>query len=186
MLPRSAASRALVLSPRQATADLCLCRRHLLRGRSGSVSMGSLGPGVQKVLFELSEHLRRIWGLILNMISHLLPSCLGFSFALGRRVSFFGGIQHSPLDGCLAVSCNFEVLGGEDECLSFYSAISDNTSVVHGQPKWWVRKESQRILSRDELVIIYLKVQIKSKWPHKLGLLNSGRGRREDTGKSRQ
>ena len=154
MLPRSAASRALIPSPWQATVDPCLYRRHLFRGRSGSVSMGSLGPGVQKVLFEHSKHLWRIWGLILNVISHLLQSCLGFSFALGCGVSFFGGIQPSPCDGCLAVRCNFEVLGGEDECLSFYSAISDNTSVVHGQPKWWVRKGSQRILSRDELVII--------------------------------
>ena len=123
-----------------------------LKSISGSVSVGT--PGVQKVLFEHSKHLWRIWGLILNMISHLLQSCLGFSFALGCGVSFFGGIQPSPCDGCLAVRCNFEVLGGEDECLSFYSAISDNTSVVHGQPKWWVRKGSQRILSRDELVII--------------------------------
>ena len=154
MLPRSAAARALVPSPRQATADPCVCRRHSLRGRSGSVSMGSLVPCVQNVLFEPSEHLRRIWGLILNAILHLLPYCLGFSFALGRGVSFFGGIQHSPLDGCLAVSCNFEVLAGEDERLSFYSAICDNISVVHGQPKWWVRKGSQKILSRDELVII--------------------------------
>ena len=32
--------------------------------------------------------------LILNMISPLLPSCWGFSFALGCGVSFFGGIQH--------------------------------------------------------------------------------------------
>ena len=28
-----------------------------LKGRSGSVSVGSLGPGVHKVLFELSKHL---------------------------------------------------------------------------------------------------------------------------------
>ena len=40
----------------------------------------------------------------------LLPSCWGFSFALGHEVSFLGGIQHSPLDGCSAGSCNFGVL----------------------------------------------------------------------------
>ena len=66
-------------------------------------------------LFEPSEHLWRIWGLILNMISPLLPSCWGFSFVLGCGVSFFGGIQHSPVDDCSAVSCNFGVLTGEDE-----------------------------------------------------------------------
>ena len=37
-----------------------------------------------------------------NAVVPLLPSCWGFSFALGCRVSFFGGIQHSPVDGCSA------------------------------------------------------------------------------------
>ena len=32
-------------------------------------------------LFEPSEHLWQIWGLILNVILHLLPSCWGCSFA---------------------------------------------------------------------------------------------------------
>ena len=39
----------------QATADLYLCRR--LKHRSGSVSVGHLGPGAHKVLFEPSERL---------------------------------------------------------------------------------------------------------------------------------
>ena len=86
-----------------------------LKGRSGSVSVGSLGPGTTKVLFEPPEHLWRVWGLILNMILSLLPACWGFSFALGYGVSYFGGIQHSPVDGCSAASCNFGVLAGEDE-----------------------------------------------------------------------
>ena len=38
-------------------------------------------------LFEPSERLWRVWGLILNAISSLLPSCWGFSFALGHGVS---------------------------------------------------------------------------------------------------
>ena len=94
--------------------------------------MGSLGPGAHKILFEPSEHLWKVWGLILNVISSLLPCCLGFSFALGSGVSFFfffGGIQHSPVDGCSAVSCNFGVL--TDDRKSFYSAIlwiQDQTS----------------------------------------------------------
>jgi len=49
-------------------------------------------------------------------------SCWGFSFALGRGASFFGGIQHSPVDGCSAASCSFGVLTGEDERMS-YSTI---------------------------------------------------------------
>ena len=40
-------------------------------------------------LFEPSEHLWRIWGMILNVISPILPSCWGFFFALGCEVSFF-------------------------------------------------------------------------------------------------
>ena len=105
----------------QATADPYLCRRHSLKGRSGSVSVGS--PGVHKVLFEPSEHLWQVWGLTLNAISPLLPSSWGFSFALVCGVSFFCGIQQSPVDDCSAVSCNCGVLTGEDECMSFYSSI---------------------------------------------------------------
>ena len=75
------------LSLWQATADTCLRRRHSNTQRQvwpsllwGSLLL-SLGPGVHKVLFEPSERLWRVWGLILNMISSLLPSCWGFSFA---------------------------------------------------------------------------------------------------------
>ena len=74
-------------------------------------------------LLEPSECLWKVWGLILKVISPLLASCWDFSFALGCGVYFFGGIQHSPVDGCSAVSCNSGVLTGEDEHMSFYSAI---------------------------------------------------------------
>ena len=37
---------------------------------------------VHKVLFELSKYLWWVWGLILNAVLPLLPSCWGFSFAL--------------------------------------------------------------------------------------------------------
>ena len=60
----------------------------MLKGRSGSVSVGSLGPAAHKVLFEPSEYLWRVWDLILNMISPLLPSCWSFSFSLAHGVSF--------------------------------------------------------------------------------------------------
>ena len=59
----------------QATAASYLHRRQTLKGRSDSVSMGS--PGVHKVLFEPSEHLWWVWGLILNAILPLLQSCWG-------------------------------------------------------------------------------------------------------------
>ena len=61
--------------------------------------VGSLGPDEHMVLFEPSGWLRRVWGLILNVILPLLPSFGGFSFALRNGISFLGGIQHSPVDG---------------------------------------------------------------------------------------
>ena len=85
--------------------------------------MGSLGPSVHMVLFEPSNHLWWVWGMILNVILLLLPSCWGFSFTLGGGVSFFGQIQQSPVDGCSVASCNFGGLAGEDKHASFYSAI---------------------------------------------------------------
>ena len=48
---------------------------------------GVSGSWCAQGLIEPSERLWRVWGLILNMISPLLPSCWGFSFALGRGVS---------------------------------------------------------------------------------------------------
>ena len=72
--------------------------------------MGCLGSGARQVLLDPSDHFWQVWGLILNMILSLLQACWGFSFALGYGVSFFGGIQHSPVDGCSATSCNFEFL----------------------------------------------------------------------------
>ena len=91
------------------------------KGRSGSVSVGC--PGAHEVLFEPSKCLWWVWGLTLNVISPLLPSCRGFSFTLGCEVSFFGGIQHSPIHGCSATNFSFGVLAEEDERMSFYSAI---------------------------------------------------------------
>ena len=76
-----------------------------------------------KVLFALSECLWWVRGLILNAIAPFLLSCCGFSLDLGYGVSLFGRFQHSPVDGCSAASCNFDVLTGEDEHLCFYSAI---------------------------------------------------------------
>ena len=117
-IPRSAVPRALPSG--QATADPYFCRRHQtqiwlsLRGFSGF--------WCTQRLFAPSECLSLVWVLILNMISP--PYCLtGLLFCPGTWGIFFGGIQHSPIDCCLAASCNFGVLAGEDECPSFYSNI---------------------------------------------------------------
>ena len=48
---------------------------------------GISGSWYAQGIFEPSEHLWWVWGLILNAISPLLPSCWGFSFALEHGVS---------------------------------------------------------------------------------------------------
>ena len=75
-----------------------------LRGRSGSVSVWSLGTGMHKVLLDPSEHLWQLGGLILNAILPLLVSCWIFCFALGHEVSFFGRIQLSLINDCSEVA----------------------------------------------------------------------------------
>ena len=71
---------------------------------SGSVSVGSLGPGADKVCLS-PPSIWPVWGLILNAILSLLQSCWGFSFAVECGVSFFGGIQRYPVNGHSAMSC---------------------------------------------------------------------------------
>ena len=92
--------------------------------------------GISGGLFEPSKCFWWGWGLILNVILPLIPSFWVFSFALGCGV-YFGGIQHSPVYGCSALSYNFGALTGEDEHVSFYSAISKGDSFSRG---WWVFK----------------------------------------------
>ena len=106
----------------QSTADLYLCRKHSNTVLAQSL-WESLGPGAQKICLSPLECLWWVWGLILNMILRPLQSCWSFLFALGCGVSFFSGIQHSPVHGCSAASCNFGVLAGEDKHTSFYSTI---------------------------------------------------------------
>ena len=126
------------------TQSPCPCGRPLLtssstgdtqtlKGRCGSVSVESLGPGACKVLFKPFEHLWLVWGLTLNVISPLLLSCWGFSFSLIYGLSFFGGIQHSLVDGCSTACCNFGVLTG-DERASFYSQLLNYFTIEFPSP----------------------------------------------------
>ena len=104
----------------QATADLYLHRSH--SNTQGQVWLSLCG-------FSWWAHF--LWALWASLAGMGFDSkhdfapptiLLGFSFALGCGVSFLMGIQHSPVDGCSATSCNFGVLA-EDEHTSFYSAI---------------------------------------------------------------
>ena len=105
-------------------------------------------PGAHKVLFESSEHLWQVWGLILNTILPLLPSCWGFSFVFGCGVSFFGGIQHSPVDGCSAASCNFGVLAGELALSNSMKLWAMLCSVA--QDRWVMVENSDKMWSTGE------------------------------------
>ena len=109
------------------TQSPCLAAGHcwptpsqeILKHGSSSVSVGSPGPGAHKIC-ALWVSLAGIW---FDSKHDFTPPTilLGFSFTLGCRVSFFGGIQRSPVDGCSAVNCNFGVLA-ENESTSFYFA----------------------------------------------------------------
>ena len=90
-----------------------------LKHGSSSVSVGSPGPGAHKICALWAS----LAGILFDSKHDFTPPTIlpGFSFILGCQVSFFGGIQCSPVDGCLAASCNFGVLV-ENESTSFYSA----------------------------------------------------------------
>ena len=126
------------LSLWQVTSDPCLHRR-LKHAKAGLAQFpvgeslllsGSLGhcnrTHLVLVCARFCLRLLSVWQVcdfILNQIAPLLLSCWGFSFAAGCRVYFLGGIRHFPVDGRPAASCNFGVCAGEDERISFYSAI---------------------------------------------------------------
>ena len=125
-IPKSAAPEPLPL--RQATAHPYLCRRCSNTQRQVWLSLFGFSWCAQgEPLFETSECLCWLWGLILNALLSFLSSCWCFSFALGHGISLFGGIQHFPVDSCSGASCNFGVLAGEDEFTSFYSAIPNQS-----------------------------------------------------------
>ena len=81
---RSAVPRAPAPCSRPLLTRTSVGDTQTLKGRSNSVSVGF--PGAHNVLFEPSESLWWVWGLILNVISPFLLSCWGFFFAFGCGV----------------------------------------------------------------------------------------------------
>ena len=81
------------------TQSACPCGRPLLTCTSSGDTQtqfwlsfcGVSGSWCRQGLFEPSEHLWPVRGLILNAILPLLQSCWGFSFAFGHGVSFLVG-----------------------------------------------------------------------------------------------
>ena len=109
------------LSPQQATADPCLCRRHSNTQRHVWLNICGV-PGswcTQSFVWALWPSLWWVWGLILNIISPLLPFYWGFSFALRHGISFFGWDPTFPCWWLFSSELRF--LSGEDERMSFYS-----------------------------------------------------------------
>ena len=86
------------------------------RANLGQSLVGSLllspGSWCTQVLFEPSEHFWHVWGLILNMILLFLPSCWGFSFALGHGISPHSCPRVAQLHVQCLLSCwGFSALG---------------------------------------------------------------------------
>ena len=69
-------------------------------------------------VLSLSNHVILVKVTVFSSVKLFLVYLPHETFALGHGISFFGGIQHSPVDGCSAVSCNFGVLTGEDKRMS--------------------------------------------------------------------
>ena len=60
-------------------------------------------------------------GFDFNVIAPLLLAAFPLSLAMGY--SFFGGLQHPPVNGRSAGVCIFSAFAGEDERTSFYSTV---------------------------------------------------------------
>ena len=119
------------LSPQQVTADPRLHRRHSNTQRQVWLTLCGVSGSWCTQGF--------VWALWASLVGMGFDSKCDFApptILLGILLCpwmwgiFFGGIQHSPVDGCSAVSCNFGVLSGEDEHTSFYSTI------LLGQEHW--------------------------------------------------
>ena len=117
--PRSAAARAP--APVAGSFWPVPPQEMLKHSKAGLVSLCGISWS-HKVLFEPSEYLWQVWGLILDKILPLLPSCWGFSFALGHGVSFLVG-SNIVLSMAVHSELYFGVLTGEVQHMFFYSSI---------------------------------------------------------------
>ena len=89
-------------------------QRPALNSRSGSVSV--CYPGAHRVLFELSKHLWRIWGLT-------APGGLGAS-SRGKERGPVGSSSQPPLPGLWVPACKTSPKGPEVPRGGFYPALS--------------------------------------------------------------
>ena len=99
-------------------------------------------------MFEPSERLWRVWGLILTAIFPLLQSCWGFSFALEHGVSFFDGIQYYPVNTHSPMSC--------------FPTINSTTGLPELTQDW-----GSRLLEGTNKSLCTPGPRRKEQWPHK-------------------
>ena len=118
------------LSPWQATADPCLCRRHSDAQRRVWLSLLCVPWVLVCTRFHLNP--LSVSGRFDSKHDFAPPIILlGLLLCPWMWGMIFCGIQHSPVHGCSVVSCSFGVLTGEDEHTSFYSAIlKRNLSII--------------------------------------------------------
>ena len=81
---------------------------------------GVSGSWCSQGLFEPSEHLWWVRGLILNA-----TVLLGLLLCPWRWGIFFGGIQHSPVNGCSSASCSSRV----EECELAFSCENSKITI---------------------------------------------------------
>ena len=112
------------LPQQQATADPYLYRRHSNTQRQVWFRLCGVSWCAKSFVWTLWASLAGA-GIEFDSKHDFAPPTvlLGLLLCLWIWGIFFCGIKYSPVNGCLAASCNFGVLSGEDECTSFYSTI---------------------------------------------------------------
>ena len=97
-------------------------------------------------------------GFHCTVIVPLLLFHCGFSFVFGCGVSFFGGFQCFPVDGCSKASCNFGALAGGDERMSFDSTILNQSLETRYFNHCW--SQFQWLKNKNRQCISYKVIQI--------------------------
>ena len=121
----------------------------LMWGPESSQQWGSGGTSLVLLFSRLwVTHLVGM-GFDFILFAPLQPSCCWFFFVFGHRVSFSGGFQHPPVDGCFTTSCDFGALAGEDERTSFYSTRQILNHWITKEAPWLLYNHGPYILSLD-------------------------------------
>ena len=102
---------------------------------------GIFGSQCAQGLFEPSEPVCQVWGLILNKISPILVSCWGFSFALGHGISpqSCSSMGQPPLQHCAAELKDDAVKTLKDDAVKVLHSICQQIWKTQQWPQDWKR-----------------------------------------------